>query len=67
MNKIVFSSLLIQEFFQRPKMIEKNAILILPVEFKSKEKTSLSIFEKKIQVKKITVAIFALTDFSNNR
>ena len=46
---------------QRPKMIEnKDAVLILAVEFKSEEKSSLSHLEKKI-------AIFALRDFSENR
>ena len=47
--------------FRQPKMIEKkDAVLILAVEFKSEEKSSLSIIEKKL-------AIFALNNFSENR
>ena len=43
--------------FRRLKMIEKkDAVLILAVEFKSEEKSSLSLLGKKLE-------IFALTDF----
>ena len=47
--------------FRRPKMIEKkDAVLILAVEFKSEEKSSLSFLEK-------ILAIFALDNFSENQ
>ena len=68
--------------FRRPKMIEKkDAVLILAVEFKSEEKTSLSLLEKKISNfcpkrflgKSIKIAILnfaifrrAITFFSGN-
>ena len=47
--------------FRRPRMIEKkDAVLILAVEFKSEEKSSLSFLEK-------ILAIFALDNFSENQ
>ena len=37
--------------FRRPKMVEKkDAVLILAVEFKSEEKSSLSLLEKKLAI-----------------
>ena len=47
--------------FRRPKMIEKKyAALILAVESKSEEKSTLSLLEKKL-------AIFAYNDISKNQ
>ena len=47
--------------FWRPKMIEKKyAALILAVESKSEEKSTLSLLEKKL-------AIFAYNDISKNQ